>query len=334
MSIPVSWRQIQRNSFTDWNALLSFLELDPVDGETILLKKSNFPLNLPVRLAEKIEKGRWDDPILRQFLPRKEEEIESPLFVLDPIADGAFRKEPKLLHKYEGRALLLCTSACAMHCRYCFRRHFPYETEQKLFTGELAAIRSDRTLKEILLSGGDPLSLSNAQLKALMESLSAIEHLKRIRFHTRFPMGIPERIDGEFLELLASCPKQIIFVIHCNHLLEFDEVVFDALKEVQKLGIPILSQSVLLRGVNDSVETLVTLFEGLVSRGILPYYLHQLDPVQGATHFEVSEMEGLEMMEALAARLPGYAVPKYVREIPHRPSKVQVTSCRVSSGRE
>ena len=322
LSHPVLWRKIQRDNFTDWKKLLTFLEL-PWDGP--VLHHSKFPLNVPLRLAQKIVKGTWDDPLLHQFLPTVEEFKSSPLFVLDPVGDGAFRKQPKLLHKYHGRALLVCTSACAMHCRYCFRQHFDYETSDKLFEEELKEIARSPSISEILLSGGDPLSLSDAQLQRLLDELGKIPHLKRIRFHTRFPMGIPERIDESFLQLLASCKKQIIFLIHCNHPNEFDEEIWRRLKQVQLLGIPILTQTVLLRKINDNVETLKNLFELLIDHGILPYYLHQLDRVQGAVHFEVSEEEGKQLMSQLGALLPGYAIPKYVRETPYLLSKTLIT---------
>ncbi len=318
------WRQIQRENFTDWKKLLTFLQLDETDAESIILTRSQFSLNVPKRLVQKISKGKWEDPILRQFLPTLEELKPSPLFVLDPVADGASRKKPKLLHKYHGRALLICTSACAMHCRYCFRQHFDYETSDKLFREELNEIANETSLSEVLLSGGDPLSLSDMQLGNLLSALNAIPHIKRIRFHTRFPIGIPERIDPSFLNLLKSCSKQVIFVIHCNHPNEFDEEIFQKLKEIQQLGIPVLSQSVLLRGVNDRVETLKELFLLLTDHGIMPYYLHQLDRVQGATHFEVSEREGKWLMEELGNLLPGYAIPKYVREVPNQPKKTPI----------
>ncbi len=319
LNVPL-WKQIQRNNFTDWKKLFSFLDFG-IDKTERVLPHSQFPLNLPKRLAEKIEKGNWNDPILRQFLPTVEELEPSPLFVLDPIDDHAFRQKPKLLYKYHGRALLTCTSACAMHCRYCFRQHFDYETKDKLFIEELVVIASEPSISEVILSGGDPLSLNDAHVQYLLNELDKIPHLNRIRFHTRFPMGIPERIDDSFIRLLSSCKKQVIFIIHCNHPQEFDEEIFQCLKRIQLLGIPILSQSVLLRGVNDDVQTLKNLFELLIDNGIMPYYLHQLDRVQGAAHFEVSEEEGRSLMNQLNALLPGYAIPKYVREIPHQPSK-------------
>lgn len=315
-----NWRQIQRNNFTDWKKLLLFLNFNPAKEQRVL-PNSKFPLNLPVRLAEKIQKSHWEDPILRQFLPTVQELEPSPLFMLDPVADGTFRTKPKLLHKYQGRALIVCTSACAMNCRYCFRQHFEYETKDKLFEEEIAAIAKDPSISEVLLSGGDPLSLSDAILEKLLHQLEAIPHVKRIRFHTRFPMGIPERIDASFLRVLSSCKKQILFIIHCNHPSEFDETIFAHLKKVQLLGIPILTQSVLLRGVNDDVDTLKNLFELLVDHGIMPYYLHQLDRVQGAAHFEVPETEGRILMSRLSALLPGYAIPKYVREVAGETSK-------------
>jgi EF-P beta-lysylation protein EpmB len=320
------WRQLQRRNFTNWQTLLSFLELNPEEASNKILASSKFPLNLPLRLAEKIKKNSWEDPVLLQFLPSLEEEKPSRLFVLDPVADTQFQKTPKLLHKYLGRALLLCSSACAMHCRYCFRRHYDYETSKGQFEEELQKIREDDSLSEILLSGGDPLSLGDTQLGNLLTALENIPHVKRIRFHTRFPVGIPERIDSSFLELLASCKKQVIFVIHTNHANELDADLFERLKQIQKLGIPVLTQSVLLKGINDTVEALQTLFETLIDNGVLPYYLHQLDRVQGAVHFEVSEEEGKKLMKELQKRLPGYAVPKYVKEEAHQPHKTVITS--------
>jgi EF-P beta-lysylation protein EpmB len=324
-AIPL-WRQIQRLNFTDWHKLICYLGFDEEEALKVVQKRSGFPLNLPLRLAEKIKKKNWQDPLLLQFLPTLEEEKPSALFVLDPVSDASFQKTPKLLHKYNGRALLVCTSACAMHCRYCFRRHYDYETSAKTFEPELAAIRADSSLTEILLSGGDPLSLSDQDLGSLLQRLGTIPHVKRIRFHTRFPMGIPERITDSFLELLASCTQQVIFVIHCNHAHELDPAIFAALKKVQMLGIPLLSQSVLLKGVNDSVETLYNLFEALINQGILPYYLHQLDRVQGAAHFEVEQAVGLQLLRELQSRLPGYAVPKYAREEPFKPHKTLINS--------
>lgn len=314
------WRAIQRHNFTDWKQLCDFLELDSAYHNEVL-DATHFPLNLPTRIAKKITKNCWKDPILRQFLPTQRETLSHPLFTLDPVKDQQYRTTSKLLHKYQGRALLVCTSACAMNCRFCFRQNFDYDKHVKGFEDEIRAIQQDPSLKEILLSGGDPLSLSNNALRQLIKQLGQIPHLTRLRFHSRFPIGIPERIDSEFLEILQNTRLQVFFVIHCNHPRELDEDIFAALNKLQRAGCPVLSQTVLLKGVNDTLEILRTLFETLVDHGILPYYLHQLDRVRGTTHFEVPLEEGRQLVAALRAHLPGYAVPDFVAEIPDLPSK-------------
>lgn len=294
-----SWRQIQRTNITRWEEL----NLDtPIP--------TNFPLNIPRRLAEKIDPSDPHDPILLQFLPTHTENQTTPGFANDAVGDKEAQKTPRLLHKYAGRVLLTTTSACAMHCRFCFRRHFPYEKNPD-FTAEIAYIASNPTIHEVILSGGDPLSLSDDTLNKLLTALDAIPHLKLIRFHSRFPIGIPERITPALIDLMHG-KHQRIFVLHCNHPRELDNDILTALK---KLGIPLLNQSVLLKGVNDSYDTLHELFLTLASNGIQPYYLHQLDRVTGTAHFEVSEEKGLALIEQLQNSLPGYAVPKYVREI-------------------
>lgn len=317
------WRQILKANFTNWKELADFLHLNALQREYIL-KKSAFPLNLPRRIADKIKKETLDDPLLKQFLPTlKENEISSE-FPPDPVKDHYFQKTPKLLKKYQGRVLLVCTSACAMHCRYCFRQNFDYETSHKLFEEELQYISQDNTLQEVILSGGDPLSLSNSQLNDLLDRMEAIPHIKILRFHTRFPIGIPERIDGELVKSLSNRRYQIYFVIHSNHALELDEDVLKALKALQKNQVILLNQSVLLQGVNDDVATLKDLCLKLIHNGILPYYLHQLDKVQGSAHFEVMEEKGKELIKSLSKELPGYAIPKYVKEIPGQHNKTPV----------
>lgn len=317
--IPL-WRLQQRKAFTRIEPLCNFLELSPSLREE-LLKNSRFPLNLPLRLAEKIEKNSLDDPILRQFVPLVDEIKRVGGFCSDPVQDQEFRKAKKLLHKYKGRALLLVTSACAMHCRFCFRQNFPYETQDSDFSEELQLLASDRSISEVILSGGDPLSFSDERLQALLESLDAVSHIQRIRFHTRFPIGIPERIDDSFLKLLQGVNKQVYFAIHCNHPKELDADVISSLQKIAKLGIPLLSQTVLLKGVNDCQEVLLQLFEKMINAGIVPYYLHALDPVDGSAHFAVTEEKGMELVRALRSQLPGYAVPRFVREEPGKPSK-------------
>jgi EF-P beta-lysylation protein EpmB len=315
------WRQIQRQNFTRLEPLALFLELNPDDLER-LVRRPRFPLNLPLRLAQKIKKGTLDDPIFRQFIPLVEETRDQETFSKDPVGDLPARRASRLLHKYHGRALLLVTSACPMHCRFCFRQNFPYEDNSSDFSEELRILAGDPTINEVILSGGDPLSLSDESLRELLGLLSAIPHIQRIRFHTRFPIGIPERLDQAFLDLLAIQPKQLIFVIHTNHPLELDDEVKGALSKLHRLGIPILNHSVLLRGVNDDEETLLALSQALTNTGIMPYYLNLLDRVSGSAHFEVSLERGQELIAYLQTHLSGYGVPKLVREEAGKPSKV------------
>lgn len=314
------WRQAQRKTFTDWKKLAEFLELDP-SYHIQIAEIAHFPLNLPYRLAAKIQKNCWDDPILMQFLPTVKETQPQEGYVVDPVGDTNSRTCAKLLHKYEGRALLITTSACAMHCRYCFRRNFPYENQDKTFAEELSIIQNDPSIREIILSGGDPLSLSNELLGSLLRRLDAIPHITKIRFHSRFPIGIPERIDEELLSILSSLSKQVVFIAHINHAREVDEDVAFALKKLQRLGIPVLNQSVLLKGVNDSVEVMKELLEKLTDNGIIPYYIHQLDKALGASHFETPEDTGKALFTQLAKELPGYSIPRYVKEVAGAPSK-------------
>lgn len=321
---PPLWRERQRLTFTKIHELARFLELS---AETLdcIDTTPHFALNLPYRLAEKISKNNPNDPIFLQFVPLKKEKEHAVGFVTDPVLDHTFVSSGSLLHKYEGRALIVTTGACAMNCRYCFRQNYDYQATDKLFEKELTQIEKEKSIEEVILSGGDPLSLSDSTLQPLLERLSAITHVKRIRFHTRFPMGIPERIDSSFLALLKSVKKQIWFVIHANHPNEFDDTIWTALKEIQCLGIPVLCQSVLLKGINDDLGTLKKLSLALVEHGVLPYYLHQLDKVQGAAHFEVPVATGKELIQALTHCSSGYAVPKYVQEIAGMESKTPLS---------
>lgn len=317
------WRQIQRNNFTKLEDLLNYLEF-PEEARNPFLNRPRFILNLPRRLAAKMEKNTINDPILRQFVPLKEEEVLTPGFLTDPVQDLKFQKTKKILHKYKSRTLLITTSACAMHCRYCFRQNFPYEMVEKSFDEEIRYIKKDQTLSEVILSGGDPLSLSDKVLETLFHSLDAIPHLKRIRCHTRFPLGIPERINEPFLNLLRASSKQIFFIVHVNHPKELDSDILAALKKIQRLGIPVLNQSVLLKGVNDNEETLLSLSETLINAGIIPYYLHTLDPVQGAGHFVVADRRGVELIQYIQENLSGFGVPRFVREEAGKRSKTSM----------
>lgn len=322
-TIPL-WRQIQKNNFTKIEALLDYLEMEDSLRKRVLARP-RFVLNVPQRMAAKMAKNTLEDPIFRQFVPLDEELQSSAGFLADPVKDYSFKKTKKILHKYKGRALIVVTSACAMHCRYCFRQNFPYETEEKGFEQEISYIEQDPSISEVVLSGGDPLSLNDGSLANLFQSLDSIPHLKRIRFHTRFPIGIPERIDSSFLDLLASSSKQIFFIVHINHPREIDTDVALALKKIQMLGIPVLNQSVLLKGINDDEMALLTLSEVLVDNGIIPYYLHTLDPVEGSSHFALSEERGLELIRFIQENLSGFGVPRLAREEPGMPSKTFIT---------
>lgn len=314
------WKEVLKTNFTDKEKLCAFLNLND-EQKTRVLQKTPFALSVPLRLAQKMQKGTLDDPILKQFVPLEEEHQIREDFFLDPVEDAAFQQSGKLLKKYKSRSLILTTSACAMHCRYCFRRNYPYETSVKDFTKELELLANDPDCEEVILSGGDPLSLSDKRCRDLLDQLSAIAHVKKIRFHSRFPIGIPERITAELLSIFTKSRPQIVFIIHANHALELDDDVINALKKIALCGIPLLMHTVLLQGINDTEDVLCELFTRATNAGIIPYYLFQLDRVQGSAHFEVKEEKGKQLIKALQARLPGYAVPRYAVEIPHRTSK-------------
>ena len=242
----------------------------------------------------------------------------------DPVDESDAQLAPGLLQKYHGRALLVTTGACAIHCRYCFRRHYPYSEQPHSldqWIPALEAIAADTSLEEVILSGGDPLTLVDSQLAELTRRLGQIKHLQRIRIHTRLPIMIPQRVNQELLSWLTETHLAPVFVVHCNHPNELDDQVAASLGKITEAGIPLLNQAVLLRGVNDDEESLVTLMKKLVQLRTMPYYLHQLDRVQGAHHFEVPVERGLALMRHLSATLPGYAVPRYVQERPGQPGK-------------
>ena len=279
---------------------------------------AGFPLFAPLEFIRRMEIGNPRDPLLRQVLPLGEELVDQPGFTTDPVGDLAARSAPGMLHKYRGRALLVTTGACAVHCRYCFRRGYPYSAGPRSLADwqpALDAIAADSTIEEVLLSGGDPLTIVDSQLATLARRLETIDHLKRLRIHTRLPIVIPQRINAELLEWLRGTRLTPIVVIHVNHPHEIDEAVSHSLARLVDAGIPVLNQSVLLRGVNDDAAALIELSKRLVDLRVMPYYLHQLDRVQGAAHFEVPVGRGIELIDQMRRQLPGYAVPRYVQEI-------------------
>jgi EF-P beta-lysylation protein EpmB len=274
-----------------------------------------------------MHRGNCRDPLLRQVLPIDDENRIQPGYSEDPLQESAAMPVPGLLHKYKGRVLLTVTGACAIHCRYCFRRHFPYSEANPAgdeWQQSLHYIRTNSDIQEVILSGGDPLSLPDDKLAKLVEHLQAIPHVRRLRIHTRTPVVLPDRIDDALLGWLSATPLNTIIVLHINHANEIDCAFNQAVKKLSRTGVSLLNQSVLLRGVNDSAGTLQELSERLFDTGILPYYLHQLDPVQGAAHFAVDDDSAIKIVNRLNNRLPGYLVPKLVREIAGRGSKTPV----------
>jgi len=316
------WREIQKSNFTCIKKLIDFLQITGEDREKIIQRKS-FPLNLPVRLAKKIQKGFLCDPILKQYVPTVEENIELAGYHLDPVLDQEFCITPKLLQKYYGRVLLLCTKACAMHCRFCFRQNFNYAPSSFDFREEYKEIRKNKDIYEVILSGGDPLSLSDEFLGELLQELQSIDHVQLLRFHSRFPVGIPERISPAFLSCLPK-DKAVCFILHINHPLELDLDVKEAMCLLRENRVMVLSQTVLLRDINDNLATLQKLFLELSCTGIVPYYLHQFDPVIGGAHFHVDKEKGSFLCKKLREVLPGYAVPRYVQEIPKATNKTVI----------
>ncbi|OHE83239.1 MAG: EF-P beta-lysylation protein EpmB [Lysobacterales bacterium RIFOXYA1_FULL_69_10] len=318
------WQQAWRDSIRDPRELLSLLGLGDAVAPISDAAATQFPLRVPRGFVARMRHGDPADPLLRQVLPLDDEMRPMPGFSLDAVGDGAAKAADGVIRKYNGRALLVSTGSCAIHCRYCFRRHFPYAEETAAaagWRGAVDVIRADASIDEVILSGGDPWSLSTAKLAELTDALSTVPHLRRLRVHTRLPVVLPERIDDDLLAWLAALPWPVTVVIHANHANEFDASVDAALGKLRATGASLLNQAVLLRGVNDNVETLADLSERGHAAGVLPYYLHQLDRVQGAAHFEVDDTRARHLHAALAARLSGYLVPRLVREVAGDPGK-------------
>lgn len=323
---PKGWQQLWREAVTDPAELLALLGLEHLAPQLAAAGQA-FPLRVPRGYVARMRHGDPNDPLLRQVLPLDDEDRIAPGFSLDAVGDLAAREAPGLLHKYRGRALLITTGSCAIHCRYCFRRHFPYAVElaaRGQWRDAAAAIAADDSIDEVLLSGGDPWSLPTAKLRELTHQLRAIPHLKRLRIHTRLPIVLPERVDPELCRWLGELPWPVAVVVHANHAREITPGVATAFARLREAGTTLLNQSVLLAGVNDDVETLADLSESLFAAGVLPYYLHLLDRVQGAAHFEVEEARALDLQAQLRSRLPGYLLPRLVREIAGQPSKTPV----------
>ena len=318
------WRQNLRDAITDARELLALVGL-PQLAETLPVGgNAGFPLKVPRGFVARMRHGDPHDPLVRQVLPQLVELDHTQGFGDDAVGDLDAVAAHGVLHKYEGRALLIAAGSCAVNCRYCFRRHFPYAEE--LAAGHawreaIDCLAKDTSIREVILSGGDPLVLSTQKLTDFTNALCGLPHVIRLRIHSRLPVVLPERIDGTFCGWLSALPLQRVVVLHANHPNELDASVGAACARLREAGATLLNQSVLLRGVNDQAGTLLELSERLFALGVLPYYLHQLDRVRGAAHFEVPDARARELVGTLRARLPGYLVPRLVREVPGENAK-------------
>lgn len=318
------WRQLWRDAVRDPRELLAMLGLDAAAARMSGPAAAQFALRVPRGFVARMRRGDPHDPLLRQVLPLDDELRAAPGFGTDAVGDALARAGQGVIRKYRGRALLIATGSCAVNCRYCFRRHFPYGEETAAaaqWREAVALIAGDPSIDEVILSGGDPWSLSTAKLAELTAALAGVPHLRRLRVHTRLPVVLPERVDDELLGWLRGLPWPVTVVLHANHANEFDSSVDAALARLRAVGVTLLNQAVLLRGVNDSVDALADLSERGFRAGVLPYYLHQVDRVAGAAHFEVEDDRARALHRALAARLSGYLVPRLVREVAGDPGK-------------
>jgi len=298
--------------------LLNFLELDDKNIDYHPDAEQSFRFLVPQAFADRMRKGDPQDPLLLQVLPQANELKQYPDFSSDPLQEHEVVVAPGLLKKYQKRMLIVTTSACAINCRYCFRRHFPYQEaglDWKQLENNLTLLQNNHEISEIILSGGDPLSLNDKKFAELLTRLQEISHLKRIRLHTRKLIVSPERITTSLLESLAQCTLPLVIVMHINHANELDDSVAEKLESLKNLAnIQLLNQSVLLKGINDNAQSLIALSERLLEMGIMPYYLHLLDPVAGSQHFWIDDEKAKQLHETMKQQLPGYLVPKLVRE--------------------
>ena len=320
-----NWQTQLSEAITSVDELLELLNLETLKAQVYI--PTHFQLRVPRAFVAKMALGDANDPLLKQVLPDKQEQILVTGYVTDPLAENDQNPIKGLLHKYQSRVLLTITGACAIHCRYCFRQHFDYSANMPTSAAHLAIvayITQHPEINEVILSGGDPLSVSNRRLFAWLDTLEALPQLTTIRLHTRLPLVIPERLDNALLERLSQSHCNIVMVIHCNHANEIDSHTAAYLQRARAAGVVLLNQAVLLKGINDSVTAQTALSQRLFDAGVLPYYLHVLDKVAGAAHFDSDERSAIDLYWSLLAALPGYLVPKLVRELPNRPFKVPI----------
>ena len=321
------WKQQLREAIDDPDELITLLQLPDSLREPARRAARLFPLKVPRAYVERIEPGNPEDPLLRQVLPLAEEADPAPGYGTDPLQERDATPMPGVLHKYANRVLVVTTGACAIHCRYCFRRHFPY-ADSTLSAAQVAHLvnylQRHPDVDEVILSGGDPLALSDPRLSDLFSQLGRLPQISVIRIHSRLPVFIPERLDKPLIDLFAGCGKPVVLVFHVNHPREISESFVHACGTLRKSGVTLLNQAVLLRGVNTTSALQIELSKRLFRAGILPYYLHLPDPVAGTAHFSVNEVEGTKLMAEMRAALPGYLVPRLVREIPGQAGKTPV----------
>jgi EF-P beta-lysylation protein EpmB len=322
-----AWQRELAQAITDPAELLDALGLDRDLLPAARAATRRFGLKVPRPYLANMRRGDPHDPLLRQVLPLADEVRDVAGFVGDPVGDGAATVAPGVLSKYRGRSLLMTTGACAVNCRYCFRREYPYTdgivTPTRLDEA-IAALAADPDCEEVILSGGDPLALSTSRLEVIAQRLEALPRLRRLRIHSRTPVVLPERVDTELLAWLDSLRWPVVLVLHANHPRELSNAVGEACTKLRQSGVTLLNQAVLLAGVNDAVATQCELATRLFELGVLPYYLHALDPVRGAAHFEVEATRAGALYEAMRARLPGYLLPRFVREVEGAPAKLPV----------
>lgn len=321
---PTSWQTLLANSITSPKELLRRLDLPAELLAPAMAASTDFTLRVPEPYLLRMEVGNPHDPLLRQVLPLGDELIEHKGFGTDPLGELTSNAQPGIIHKYHGRLLLVVSPGCAVNCRYCFRRHFPYE-DNVLSSDEwqqaLDYIRKDSSIREVIYSGGDPLAANDKRLAWLTREIAAIPHVRRLRVHTRLPIVIPQRVTDRLIDALCGTRLPVTMVLHCNHANELDAGVAAATAKLRQAGIILLNQAVLLKGINDNVDELVELSETLGDQAILPYYLHVLDHVKGAHHFHVDDATAKKLVGQLLSRLPGFLVPRLVRETAGEPSK-------------
>ncbi|RUO20328.1 EF-P beta-lysylation protein EpmB [Aliidiomarina haloalkalitolerans] len=324
LDVRERWQQELAQSYTNPLQLAEFLGLSPAWAEQHNAARKLFPMRVPQPFVRLMEKGNEQDPLLLQVMPLISEFEQLPGFTNDPLAEAEHSPVPGLLHKYQSRVLIILRGGCAVNCRYCFRRHFPYEDHQ-LKRDDWDSIErylsNHPQINEVILSGGDPLMAKEQHLLEAIQRIERFANIKRLRIHTRLPVVIPSRLTQSLLNVLTSSRLQSILVLHANHAREVSPELKRQLEKFRQQGVWILNQSVLLKDINDSVEALTALSEALFQAGIQPYYLHQLDAVAGAAHFAVADTEAVRLSAELRKQLPGFLVPTLVREIPGEPNK-------------